>query len=261
MKKTIKRLIAMSLCSVAMVGTTTFIPAQTAQAAQVTSVQNQGVVEDLNSSLKSVDYSQMIRGEGSINLKVDLPRGVKLTTTDPYKFSDAIKQNYDISISEGVHYSKEYFTINVNWANSGIEYVGEWVMNIDGSVFTDGKDRKLAIEVNNDLYVGTPTITTNMTNGVTVQQLNQGFDLVMDIDNAKFNTACFGGFIRVSMMNTSGLGIYPVVYCNALKPNQVKMRVQAMNGVESWRPEFEFKIQGDATDSAVPITVKIPIIR
>ena len=41
----------------------------------------------------------------------------------------------------------------------------------------------------------------------------------------------------------------------------MKIRVKAMNGVESLRTHFEFKIEGDATNSSVPITVRIPIIR
>lgn len=261
MKKSIKKLIAVGLCAVTVLGTA-IIPTQTAGASQI-NASSRTIVQDLRAEVTSVTYSDMVKGDGAIHFNVFLPEGVKLTTTDPYKFSNALTQNYDISISEGVHSNKQQFLINVNWSNPGIKYDGNWVFNIDGSVFTDGKSRNLTIPVINDLgQVGTPRITTNVDKGVTRQQLVNGFDIVMDIENAKFNTVCFGNYIRVSMMNTSGIrGLYAVAYCDSLKANRVKMRVQAMNGVESWRTHFEFKIEGDATNSSVPITVRIPIIK
>lgn len=259
MKKNIKGFIAVGLCAISIVGATV-MSSQIASAAPLNNQVSQGVVQDLKTQVSTLYYSDMV--QGAVNFRVDLPKGVKLTTTNPYVFSDALTQNYDVSISEGVHYSKEYFTLNVNWANQGIKFLGDWVINLNGSVFTDGKDRQLVINIVNDLQqVGTPKITTNVEKGITVQQLNQGFDLVMNIENAKFNTTCFGNYIRVSMINTSGLRIHPVAYCDSLKPNQVKMRVQAMNGVESWRTHFEFQIEGNASNSPVPITVRIPIIR
>ncbi|MGL4654898.1 MAG: hypothetical protein ACRCWM_03280 [Sarcina sp.] len=261
MKKSIKKLIAVSLCAMAIAGTTTVMPSQVAMAQTITGMERQEALQDLRPDVTSVKYSDMVAGDGAVYLKVQLPQGVKLTTTDPYKFSDALTQNYDVSISEGVHYSKDYFTINVNWANAGIEYLGDWVIKIDGSMFTDGNARELNIGVNNNLFVGTPKITTNVDNGVTVNQLKYGFDLEMNLQNAEFNTACFGNYIRLSMIKSSGLSIYPVAYCDSLGRTRVKMRVQAMNGVESWRTHFEFKIEGDATNSPVPITVRIPIIK
>ncbi|MGL4847613.1 MAG: hypothetical protein ACRC28_01615 [Clostridium sp.] len=261
MNKSIKKIIALNLCTAAVIGVTAIMPTQIANAKTVTNQERQVFLQDLKPNVTSVKYSDMVSGDGAVHLKVNLPQGVKLTTTDPYKFSDALTQNYDISISEGVHYSKDYFIINVNWANSGIKYLGDWVINVDGSMFTDGKARKLNIEVNNNLFVGTPKITTNVDKGVTVNQLKNGFDLEMNLQNAEFNTVCFGNYIRLSMIKSSGLDIYPVAYCDSLGRTRVKMRVQAMNGVESWRTHFEFKIEGEATNSPVPITVRIPIIR
>ncbi|MEG2338839.1 MAG: hypothetical protein RSB66_07130 [Clostridium sp.] len=262
MNKSFKKFVVAGVCGVSIFSLTAILPT-TAMAAQSKSVVAKESVRDLKSQVSTVRYSDMVKGDGVINFNVFLPSGVKLTTTDPYVFSDALTQNYDISISEGVHFNKDNFSINVNWANQGIKYLGDWVININGSVFTDGKSRTLTIGVVNDLVsVGTPRITTNVDKGVTRAQLNQGFDLVMNIENAKFNTICFGSYIRQSIINTSGIrGINPVAYCNALKPNQVKMRVQAMNGVESWRTHFEFKIEGNASNSKVPITVRIPIVK
>lgn len=259
MKKNIRKFIAIGLVAMS-IGATTVNAAVIQDVTSITAEQNVGM-KGITPNITTINYSDLVKGNGAVNIKFDL-NDVTLTTTSPYVFSDALTQNYDISISEGVHYSKTYFSINVNWANSGIEYNGDWVINIDGSVFSDGADRTITIKVVNDLAaVGTPKIATNVENGVTVQQLTQGFDLVMNIENAKFNTTCFGNYIRLSMINTSGMSIYPVAYCDGLRPEQVKMRVQAMNGVESWRTHFEFTIQGDATNSPVPITVRIPIIR
>ncbi|WP_053983623.1 hypothetical protein [Niameybacter massiliensis] len=258
MKKMMKKLAAVGLV-VMSVGATPVMAAPV-QATSVTNQQNVGM-QGITPNITTVRYSDMVKGDGAVHIEFKL-NGVKLTTTDPYKFSDAVTHNYDVSVSEGVHYNKELFSMNVNWSNPGIAYNGDWVINIDGSVFSDGADRTITIKVINDLaHVGTPSITTNVDKGVTVQQLTQGFDLVMNINNARFNTTCFGNYIRVSMMNSCGMYIYPVAYCDSLKPNQVKMRVQAMNGVESWRTHFEFKIEGNATNSSVPINVRIPIIR
>lgn len=259
MNKSIKKLVAVGLCAMSILGTA-IVPPKTASAAQTNSART--VVEDLRAEVSSVRYSDMVKGEGAIHFSVYLPEGVKLTTTNPSTFSKAVTQNYDISISEGVSTKQDRFLINVNWANQGIQYLGNWVFNINGSVFSDGKARNLTIPVVNDLEpVGTPRIITNVDKGITRKQLIDGFDLVMNIENATFNTVCLGNNIRVSMIKSSGLRINPVAYCNGLKPNQVKMRVQATNGVESWRTHFEFKIEGNASSSPIPITVRIPIIK
>lgn len=261
MKKNIKKLIAVGLCTMSIVGTTV-MSSQSAMAAPLNTQVSQSAVQDLNSQVSTVYYSNMVKGDGAVSFDIFLPKDVKLTTTNPYVLSDALTQNYDVCLSTGVSYSKDEFSLNVNWSNQGIKFVGDWVINLDGSVFSDGKDRKLVIKVINDLQqVGTPKITTNVDKGVTVKQLKQGFDLEMNLENAKFNTSCFGNYIRLSMINTSGLRIHPVAYCNALQTNKVKMRVQATNGVESWRTHFEFKIEGNASSSKVPITVRIPIIK
>lgn len=253
-----KKFTALGLCMLTMsTSVSPLIPS-----VQASAVVSQSVAQDLNVGVTKVNYSDIVKGDGAVNFKVTLPQGVKLTTTNPNVFSDCLTQNYDISISEGVHYSKEYFSINVNWANRDVSYLGDWTFNIDGAAFTDGQSRSFTIQVVNDLLAGTPTVYTNVDQGVTVQQLTQGFDLVMDIQNAKFNTSCFANYVRVSIMNTSGIrGIYAVAYCDTLKPTQLKMRIQAMNGVESWRTHFEFRLEGDAIYSSNPITVRIPIIR
>ncbi|MGL4738932.1 MAG: hypothetical protein ACRCW2_15875 [Cellulosilyticaceae bacterium] len=254
MKKMTKKVMALGLCIVSMGGTV--VPVMAAP----TSVQQS--IGTVIPSKTMVTYSALVAGDGAVNINFDL-QGVKLTTSDPYKFSDNLTQNYDICISEGTSYTKDSFSINVNWSNPGVEYVGDWVININGSMFTDGQDRQIVIKVLNDLgQVGAPKIKTNVDQGVTRQQLTQGFDLEMEMTGAKFNTTCFGNYIRQSMMNSCGIrGLYPVAYCNALQPNKVKLRVQAPNGVESWRTHFEFKIEGNATNSPVPITVRIPIIK
>ena len=254
MKKMMKKAIALGLCAMTMGGTV--IPVM---AAQISVRQSVGTIIP---SQTIVTYSALVSGDGAVNIDFDL-QGVKLTTSDPYKFSDNLTQNYDICISEGTALDKGSFTINVNWSNPGVQYLGDWVININGSMFTDGKDREIVIKVLNDLgQVGAPKIKTNVDQGVTRKQLTQGFDLEMEITGAKFNTTCFGNYIRMSMMNSCGIrGLYPVAYCDSLRPNKVKLRVQAPNGVESWRTHFEFKIEGNATNSSVPITVRIPIIK
>ncbi|HAX72840.1 MAG TPA: hypothetical protein DCY20_04895 [Firmicutes bacterium] len=258
MKQVTKKFTALGLCMLTM--STSISPLMTQ--VQASAIVSQEVANDLTPAISSVAYSDLVLGDGAVNFKVNLPEGVKLTTSNPSLFSTYVTQNYDISISEGVATSKSFFVINVNWANQGVAYNGNWEFNIDGKAFTDGKARSFEIEVTNDLVAGTPVVYTNVDQGVTVEQLNQGFDLVMNIRNARFNTSCFGNLIRVSMMNTSNIyGIYPLAYCNSLNQSQVKMYVQAMNGVESWKTHFEFKLEGDAIYSSVPITVRIPIIR
>ncbi|MEF9951794.1 MAG: hypothetical protein RR840_08500 [Clostridium sp.] len=262
MEKSLKKVIAAGLCAMSIFSLSAVVP-QTAMAAEQQKTVAKQVANDLKAQVSSVRYSDMLKGDGIINFNVYLPTGVKLTTTNPYTFSNALTQNYDISISEGVHSSKDYFSINVNWANQGIQFNGDWVMNINGSAFTDGKARTLTIPVVNDLAnVATPKITTNVDKGVTVKQLTQGFDIVMNIQNASFNTVCSGSYIKRSILESCGIrGLKVDAYCSGLKPNQVKFRVKATNGIESWRTHFEFKIEGEASNSSLPITVKVPIIR
>lgn len=254
MNKMTKKMMAVGLCMVTMGGTV--VPVM----AQPTSVQRS--VGTVTPSNTTVTYSDLVKGDGAVNIDFKL-EGVKLTTNNPSKFSQNVTQNYDICLSASPAINGESFNINVNWSNPGVNYNGAWVIKIKGAMFTDGKDREFVISVINDLgQVGAPKITTNVDKGVTRQQLTQGFDLEMEITGAKFNTVCLGNYIRVSMMQSCGIrGLNALPYCNALKPNKVKLRVQAPNGVESWRTHFEFKMEGNAINSSTPITVRIPIIK
>lgn len=245
---------AVGLCAMTMGGTV--VPVMAAPR----SVQQS--VGTVTPSKTVVTYSDLVEGDGMVNIDFDL-KGVKLTTTNPSTFSKSVKQNYDICFSASPGYNGDKFNINVNWSNPGIMYNGDWVIDVKGDVFSDGKDRRFVIQVMNDLgQVGAPKITTNVDKGITRKQLTEGFDLEMEITGAQFNTACLGNYIRVSMMQSSGIrGLNPMAYCNALKPNKVKFSVQAPNGVESWRTHFEFKLEGNATNSSVPISVRIPIIK
>lgn len=258
MKNTLKKFTALGLVVVALGGNSVIAAPLTATSSA--SEQNVGM-QGITGDRSYLRYSDMVQGDGAADIFFTL-NGVTLTTDDPYAFDDAMTHNYDVDASTGVSYKGDMFFLNVNWSNPGIKFVGDWIININGSMFSDGKARTITVPIINDLGdKGQPTVTTNVDKGVTVQQLLNGFDLEMNISNATFNTACFGNYIRMSMMDTSGLRLYPVAYCDSLKANQVKMRVQVLNYVESWRTHLEFKLQGDAIKSSMPITVRIPIIR
>ncbi|RDY28175.1 hypothetical protein CHL78_006190 [Romboutsia weinsteinii] len=215
----------------------------------------------LNSKQSHVKYSKFLENGGGelwIDLVLD---GAKFNTGDPYEIKDAISQNYDIETSLAVGRDGKSIEFGVYEPNAGIEYIDNWVITIDSSVLTTDEDLTVKIPVVNDTGVSaTPKVVTNKTS-VKVEELEKGFDITLEgINGAKFNTACVGNYVRQSVMRTSNIDVYALPYCD-VSQTKVKLNLRAMNGVSYMRDALEFRIEGDATNSPVPLIVKIPIVR
>ena len=62
-------------------------------------------------------------------------------------------------------------------------------------------------------------------------------------------------------MRTSNISVDPLAYCDGLHSTKVKLRIKSLNPVPYYRDVLEFRIEGEATNSPVPLLVSLPIIR
>ncbi len=265
MKKIVKSLV---LSSVMLASSTTSFAATIPQNS-IAELQNTATLEkQLTSNVKlysdqsSVKYSKFLEnGGGELWVKLTLD-GAKFNTNDPYKIKDAISQNYDIKTSLAVGNDGKSIEFGVYEPNANIEYIDNWEITIDSSVLTSDSNATVKIPVIHDtIYSSTPKVITDKTS-VTVDELEKGFYITLETTNgAMFDTRCAGGFIRQSMMRTSNIDIYPLAYCDGLDSTKVKFFIKALNGVPYSKNELEFRIEGNATNSTVPLIVKLPIIR
>ena len=265
MKKIVKSLVVSSV----IVASSTASFAATIPQDSITKLENTTtLVKQITSNVKlysdqeSVKYSKFIEnGGGELWVKLTLD-GAEFNTKDPYKIKNAISQNYDIKTSLAVGNDGKSIEFGVYEPNADIEYIENWEITIDSSVLTSDSNATVKIPVINDtMYSSTPKIITDKTS-VTVEELENGFNITLEATNgALFNTRCSGGYLRQSMMRTSNIDIYPLAYCNGLYSTKVKFFIKALNGVPSSRDALEFRIEGDATNSTVPLIVKLPIVR
>ena len=123
-------------------------------------------------------------------------------------------------------------------------------------------DIKTTLAVGNDIiYTSTPKVKVDKTS-ITLDELKNGFDITLETTNgAMFNTRCSGGFIRQSIMRTSNIDIFPIAYCDGIESTKVKLHIRALNGVPSYKDELVFRIEGNASNSTVPLIVNLPIVR
>lgn len=265
MKKIVKSLV---ISSVVVASSTASFAASIPQNS-ITKLQNTTTLErQLTSNVKlysdqsSVKYSKFLEnGGGELWVKLTLD-GAKFNTNDPYKIKEAISQNYDIKTSLAVGNDGKSVEFGVYEPNANIEYLENWEITIDSSVLTSDSNATVKIPVIHDtIYSSTPKVITDKTS-VTVEELEKGFDITLETTNgAMFDTRCAGGFIRQSMMRTSNIDIYPLAYCDGLNSTKVKFFIKALNRVPSSKNELEFRIEGNATNSTVPLIVKLPIVR
>ena len=62
-------------------------------------------------------------------------------------------------------------------------------------------------------------------------------------------------------MRTSNIAVNPLPYCDGLNSTKVKLHIKSLNPVPYYRDVLEFRIEGEATNSPVPLLVSLPIIR
>ena len=223
----------------------------------VREVSNASIVSDKS----SVNYSDFLKnggGEQWVNLEL---KGAKITTKDPYKLAKAITQNYDVQTTLALPSHGTSFEFGVFAPNSGIEYIDNWEITIDSSVLDIDQDLTIKIPVVNDLGVAeTPKIVASKTS-VTKDELINGFDLTLETPaNVRFNTSCTAYAPRVSIIKTANMDLEVLPYCNGISPNKIKFYIKAMNGVPSYIDTLEFRMEGDATNSNVPMMVKLDIV-
>lgn len=247
----------------------TGIVASNATAVLATTPQNVRVLEQrvatsatLKAEQASVNYSNFIKNGGGqlwVNLTLE---GAQFNTNDPYKIKDAITQNYDIETTLAVGNDGKSIEVGVYKPNAGIEYINNWEITIDSSVLTCDNDVTIKIPVLKDMpTVNTPKVITDK-QSITVKELEEGFILNIEgINGAYFNTGCLGGFIRKSIMRTSNIAVNPIPYCDGLNSTKVKLHIKSLNPVPYYRDVLEFRIEGEATNSPVPLLVSLPIIR
>ena len=224
--------------------------------------QRESTLATLKAEQASVNYSNFLKNGGGelwVNLRLE---GAQFNTNDPYKIKDAITQNYDIQTTLAVGNDGKSIEVGVYKPNAGIEYINNWEITVDSSVLTCDNDLTIKIPVLKDIpTVNTPKVTTDR-QSITVKELEEGFILNLEgINGAYFNTGCLGGFIRKSIMRTSNIAVNPVPYCDGLNSNKVKLHIKSLNPVPSYRDVLEFRIEGEATNSPVPLLVSLPIIR
>lgn len=225
---------------------------------EVSSEQKSGA--SLVSKQSSVKYSDFLKDGGGwqwVNLEL---KGAKFTTKDYSKLGPAITQNYDVQTqliapSDGVN-----FEFGVYEPNPGIEYIDTWEITIDSSVLDIDHDLTVKIPVVNDLGVAeTPKIIASRTS-VTKDELLNGFDLTLETTaGARFNTSCTAYAPRVSIIKTANMYLEVLPYCDSISPYKIKFFIKASNGVPYYRDALEFRIEGDATNSNVPMMVKLDI--
>ena len=224
--------------------------------------QRESTLATLKAEQASVNYSNFLKnggGEVWVNLTLE---GAQFNTNDPYKIKDAITQNYDIQTTLAVGNDGKSIEVGVYKPNAGIEYINNWEITIDSSVLTCDNDVTVKVPVLKDIpTVNTPKVITDR-KSITVKELEEGFTITLEgINGAYFNTGCLGGFIRKSIMRTSNIAVNPVPYCDGLNSNKVKLHIKSLNPVPSYRDVLEFRIEGEATNSPVPLLVSLPIIR
>ena len=215
----------------------------------------------LKSDQQSVDYSKFLEnGGGELWVKLTL-EGAEFNTKDPNKIKNAITQNYDIQTSLAVGNDGKSIEFGVYAPNASITYLENWEISINSSVLTSENNVKVSIPVNNDIELSkTPKVITNKTS-VTVDELVNGFNITLEgINGAKFNTSCAANYVRQSIMQTSNIDVYAIPYCD-LTQTKMTFNIRALNGVSIYRDTLEFRIEGMATNSQVPLIVKIPIQR
>ncbi len=216
----------------------------------------------LTADQSSVKYSKFLEnGGGELWVKLTL-NGAEFNTNDPYKIKESISQNYDIKTTLAVGNDGKSIEFGVYEPNANIEYLESWDITIDSSVLTSDSDVQVKIPVVNDIiYTSTPKVKVDKTS-ITLDELKNGFDITLETTNgAMFNTRCSGGFIRQSIMRTSNIDIFPIAYCDGIESTKVKLHIRALNGVPSYKDELVFRIEGNASNSTVPLIVNLPIVR
>ncbi|MGL4799528.1 MAG: hypothetical protein ACRCWY_09090 [Cellulosilyticaceae bacterium] len=207
----------------------------------------------------SIRYSELF-SPGWMWVDVNL-QGTDFNTKDVYKISDAVSTNYDIvpqSLGTGDgdrHFEFGHYTINPN-----MDYIGDLEITIDGSVLTTGKDVTAKVKVINDVGA-TPKVTTDVTK-ISKKQLEQGVDITFQLENARFDTSCTAYRPRVSIIKNSNVYNMSVLpYCNAIRPNEIKFHIKAVNGVPFYVNELEIVFDSSSTNVNVPTMVKIPLTK
>lgn len=216
----------------------------------------------LTADQSSVKYSKFLEnGGGELWVKLTLD-GAKFNTNDPYKIKDSISQNYDIKTTLAVGNDGKSIELGVYQPNANIEYLENWDITIDSSVLTSDSDINVKIPVINDIvYTSTPKVKFDKTS-ITLDELKNGFDITLETTNGSmFNTRCSGGFIRQSIMRTSNIDVFPIAYCDGIDSTKVKLHIRALNDVPYYRDELVFRIEGNASNSTVPLIVNLPIVR
>ena len=224
--------------------------------------QRETTLATLKAEQESVNYSNFLKNGGGelwVNLTLE---GAQFNTNDPYKIKDAITQNYDIETTLAVGNDGKSIEVGVYKPNAGIEYINNWEITIDSSVLTCDNDVTIKIPVLKDMpTVNTPKVITDK-QSITAKELEEGFIINLEgINGAFFNTRCNGDFIRQSIIRTSNIAVYPLAYCDGLDSTQVKLYIKALNGVPADSTKLEFRLEGEATNSPVPLLVSLPIIR